>query len=139
MNRVQIKSRLIQNGHRLTSSRSQIVDALLVSGGHISADALYEQMKGAGKTVGRMTVFRTLDLLAQIGAIRPTYQQTGAAHYILLHDGHHHHIICTQCDQTIEFDDCILSDLGDQLSQRFDFDITGHLIELYGLCANCRI
>lgn len=138
MNRVQIKSQLIQKGHRLTSSRSEVVDALLLAGGHVSADRLYERMKESGSTIGRMTVYRTLDLLAEIGLIRPTYQSSGAAHYILLNDGHHHHIVCTQCDETVEFDECVLAEMSEQLSQRFNFAISGHLVELYGLCAKCQ-
>ena len=137
MERYQIESQLIQHGHRLTAARRTVIDALLTAGGHISADRLYEQLKANGEQVGRMTVFRTLDLLVEVGLIRPVYQGDGAAHYILLRDGHHHHLVCTSCNKHFEFDECNLHDLSERLSAQFNFKVAGHLIEIYGTCADC--
>jgi Fur family ferric uptake transcriptional regulator len=85
-----------------------------------------------------MTVYRTLDLLNELGLIRPVYQGTGAAHYVWMHDGHHHHLVCSGCDQVIEFEDCVIEEVAEQLSRRFNFQIEGHLLELYGVCGDCQ-
>lgn len=139
MNVQQIEEKLVASGHRTTLARKSVIEALLGCGGHITADNLYDSMREAGSTVGRMTVFRTLDLLAETGVIRPIYQGSGAAHFILFDDGHHHHLVCTQCSQTVEFDDCSLADaLSQELTTRHGFQITGHLLEIYGLCAGCQ-
>ena len=134
-----IVQKLTANGHRPTASRLEVVKMLQRVGGHVTADTLYEKMRDGGSSVGRMTVFRTLDLLAEIGIIRPIYQGSGAAHFVLLEGGHHHHLVCTQCDKTIEFEDCSLADgLSQQLANEHGFQISGHLMEIYGVCAECQ-
>ncbi len=134
----QIQAALKQQGYRLTSSRQKIVQALLGSGGHLTADDLLEVIHETDTTVGRMTVYRTLELLSELGLIRPVYQGTGAAHYILLDGGHHHHLICSSCDAVIEFEECGLQEVETLLAARFDFAIEGHLVEFYGRCQNCQ-
>ena len=135
----QIEAQLSAKGHRTTMARRSVINALLTFGGHMTADDLYASMRNAGSTIGRMTVFRTLDLLAEIGSIRPIYQGSGAAHFVVLEDGHHHHLVCTQCADSVEFDDCTLADeLCQQLATQHQFQIAGHMLEIYGLCANCQ-
>ena len=133
-----IQAALKEKGYRLTSSRQKIVRALLGCGGHVTADGLLEEVHEIDTTVGRMTVYRTLELLSELGLIRPVYQGTGAAHYILLDGGHHHHLICSGCDAVIEFEECGLQEVGKLLAERFDFAIEGHLVEFYGRCQNCQ-
>ena len=124
-------------GLRVTAARRAIIDTLLDSGGHLTADELTERVHQRATGIGRMTVYRTLDLLCDIGVLRPVYQGTGAAHYILLHDGHHHHLVCSDCQRVIEFDDCALGDLPARIARRYGFRVEGHLLELYGVCAAC--
>lgn len=125
-------------GFRLTQARRTILDTLIQAGGHLSADDLAEQVHAIEPRIGRMTVYRTLELLCELGVVRPIYQGTGAAHYIFLHEGHHHHLICNQCHQVIEFDDCAIGEIAQLIGQRFNFQLQGHLLEFYGLCADCQ-
>lgn len=133
-----LRRSLVRHGYRLTSARDAILRALAESGGHITADDLVALVHRDAAGVGRMTVYRTLDLLQQLGLVQPVYQGTGAAHYILLMNGHHHHLKCSTCDRIIEFDDCVVGDLIEALKQRFDFEIWGHVLEVHGLCSDCR-
>lgn len=128
---------LAGRGYRLTAARRVILDTLADSGGHLTADELTERVRQRSTAIGRMTVYRTLDLLCDLGLLRPVYQGTGAAHYILMEDGHHHHLICTNCSQVFEFDECMLDELPEQVAERFGFAVRGHLLELYGTCADC--
>lgn len=125
-------------GYRLTAARRAILDTLVESGGHLTADELTDRVRGQAAGIGRMTVYRTLDLLCDLGLLRPVYQGTGAAHYILMEDGHHHHLICSGCSRVIEFDECALGDLPVRIARRFGFRVEGHLLELYGMCAECN-
>jgi Fur family ferric uptake transcriptional regulator len=129
---------LSDNGYRLTPARRAIVAALAGSGHHMTADALVELVNREAPSIGRMTVYRTLDLLCELGQLRPVYQGSAAAHYVLLHDGHHHHLICSHCQQVVEFDDCVIGSLAELIGERFDFEVQGHLLEFYGLCPECR-
>lgn len=129
---------LTDNGYRLTASRQIILTTLVDCGGHISADDLAAKVHEAAPHVGRMTVYRTLDLLCELGLIRPIYQGTGAAHYILMDGGSHHHLICNRCGLVIEFSECLSQEVGHHLSQQFNFQIQSHLLEFHGLCINCQ-
>lgn len=125
-------------GYRLTAARQAILAALAAAGEHPTADALAAAVHQAAPGVGRMTVYRTLDLLCDLGLLRPVYQGTGAAHYVLLLDGHHHHLVCSRCRRVIEFDDCALGELAETVARRYGFVVEGHLLEFYGRCAECR-
>lgn len=122
----------------MTSARRAVLEGLLSAGGHVSADELFELLREAGSEVGRMTVYRTLDLLTELGLVRPIYQGTGAAHYILLLDGHHHHLICTRCHAVVEVDSCIVSNIERRVMGDNDFEVHGHLLEVFGICRACR-
>ena len=129
---------LRESGYRLTSARRTIWQALVSCGGHVSADELVTLVRREAPGVGRMTVYRTLDLLHELGLIRPVYQGTGAAHYILMDEGHHHHLICSACNRVVEFDECAVQEMGKSISDRFHFQIEGHLLEFYGVCPDCQ-
>lgn len=133
----ELSGALEARGFRLTAARRVILDTLVDSGDHLTADELTELVRRRSTGIGRMTVYRTLDLLCDLGLLRPVYQGTGAAHYILLHDGHHHHLICSDCSRVIEFDECALGDLPARIARRFGFRVEGHLLELYGVCEMC--
>lgn len=129
---------LQQKGYKLTQSRRHILAALIASEGHITADGLYDSVSQEQPGIGRMSVYRTLDLLSQLGLIRPFYQQTGAAHYILLDNGHHHHLVCSHCGKVIEFDDCAVKKVERAVRRNYNFEIQGHLLEFIGRCSDCQ-
>ncbi len=127
-----------KKGYRLTAARRSIVAALVSSKGHISADELVDILHQGATDIGRMTVYRTLDLLTELGLIRPVYQGSAAARYVLLADGHHHHLICSSCQRVIEFDLCTLREIESILSSQSQFAVEGHLLEIYGRCHSCQ-
>ncbi len=129
---------IVSQGYRQTTARRAILQTLIKSGGHVTADELADQVRVENPSVGRMTVYRTLDLLSELGLIRPIYQGTGAAHYVLLDQGRHHHLICNRCGTTIEFEHCGSETLSQALSEQFNFEIQAHLLEFYGLCEDCQ-
>jgi Fur family ferric uptake transcriptional regulator len=134
----EFKTMLASRGYRLTRARHAVLRALVGAGGHLSADELAELLRESGSEVGRMTVYRTLDLLTELGLVRPIYQGTGAAHYILMVDGHHHHLVCTRCHAVVEIDSCIVKNIERQVMSRSGFEVHGHLLEVFGICEDCR-
>ncbi|MDX1613673.1 MAG: Fur family transcriptional regulator [Candidatus Promineifilaceae bacterium] len=130
--------RLQDGGYRLTEARQAILQALVESAGHISADELVGLLERRSISVGRMTVYRTLEVLSVLGIVRATYLGSGAAHYILIDDGHHHHLICSNCETVIEFEQCMVAEIDRIVGEHFDFEISGHLLEVFGRCSQCR-
>lgn len=128
---------LEKNGYRLTAARRSILAALVACQGHVSADELVEIVHRAAPGVGRMTVYRTLELLTDLSLIRPVHQGAAAARYVLMDDGHHHHLVCHSCNRIIEFDQCVLQEIEQVVGRHHDFEIQGHLLEIYGRCQEC--
>jgi Fur family ferric uptake transcriptional regulator len=133
------KNKLRLAGHKLTNARLTVLAVIEQLGGHVTSAEVLDAVAHADASIGRASVFRTLELLTQVGIIRPTYLESSITpHYVMMPGGHHHHIICTSCNRVIEFDDCGLSDLENELQERLGVQITGHLLEFYGICAQCQ-
>jgi Fur family ferric uptake transcriptional regulator len=130
--------RLRDAGHKLTHARLTVLSVLEESGGHVTSAEVLEQVNQRDASIGRASVFRTLDLLTALSIIRPTFIHTSLTPtYVLLPDGHHHHIICTNCNRVIEFEDCGLDAVAAELERRLHVKLSGHLLEFYGLCDRC--
>lgn len=129
---------LRQAGYKITTPRLTILDILEHSGGHITAAELLAQVEARDPSIGRASVFRTLDLMIKLGILWTSVEGGSTVHYMLMPNGHHHHIICTSCRQRVEFDNCRLDPLIAELEAQYGFKIEGHLLELYGVCNQCR-
>src|SRR5690606_9451510 len=131
--------RLRDAGYKLTTARLTVLSVLEDGGGHMTSAEVLEKVDQTAPEIGRASVFRALDLFTRLSIIRPTYiNDSSTPTYVLMPGGHHHHIICTNCDRIIEFDNCHLEGVERELERQFNVQITGHLLEFYGLCANCK-
>lgn len=134
------KSRLRDAGYKLTHARLTVLDVIQNLGGHCTSAQVLESVSASDESIGRASVFRTLDLLTQLGIIRPTYVDTSMTpQYVMMPNGHHHHIICSNCNQVIEFENCGLSELTSKLEAEYNLNITGHLLEFYAECKDCNV
>lgn len=130
--------RLRDAGYRLTKVRLTVLQILEENDGHMTSSQILEATQELDNSIGRASVFRTLDLLTGLMIIRPTYIESSVTPtYVLMPDGHHHHIVCSNCNKIIEFHDCDLDKLAAQLEHTYNVKITGHLLEFYGLCSQC--
>lgn len=126
------------SGYKMTPARRAVVEALARASDHLTAPDVVEAVAKQAPTVGRASVYRTLELLTQLGMVQLSSLGGVTATYLLTSAGHHHHVICRKCHHTVEFEDCWLDDLEKTLSQRLGFLIEGHLVEVYGLCLACQ-
>jgi len=131
--------RLRDAGYKITHARQTVLTALEHGSGHMTSAQVLDAVSALDSGIGRASVFRTLDMLSRLSLIRPTFVDgSGAPVFVLLPNGHHHHVVCTGCGAVIEFDDCGLAALSAQLEASTGIHIIGHLLEFYGLCADCR-
>ena len=134
----QHKERLRTAGYKLTNARLTVLAAIEALGGHVTSAEVLAEVETRNAAIGRASVFRTLDLLTRLGIIRPTYIASSVTpSYVLLPDGHHHHIICVRCARVIEFEDCGLGEMTRQLERKLRVRLLGHLLEFFGLCEAC--
>lgn len=142
--------RLFQgHGYRMTAPRQAIIDVLSKSPGHPSAEDMYFEVHRIYPGVGLTTVYRTLELLVQMGIAFKFDFGDGRARYELVEGpkgiGHHHHLVCNNCGRIIDYTDFIedevelLKRVEAGLSEKFKFKITNHLIQFYGICDKCQV
>ncbi|KAB2902293.1 MAG: transcriptional repressor [Anaerolineae bacterium] len=132
---------LHKTGYKYTKPRQLVSEVLESHAEHLSANEIWEAVSQLDPTIGRMSVYRTLDLFTQLGYIRPATRNAADIRngivYVMMHDGHHHHIICQNCGQVIEFEDCNLDKLVETLEKKYNCRIGGHLLEFFGVCDKC--
>ena len=134
-----ITSLLRQRGYKLTPQRRQVINAIAISHEHLTPAALYEKVHQQYPTVGRVTIYRTLEILSELGLICQVHGEGSYRSYLLRRPSeHHHHLICSDCGAVIDFTDCRLNELERSLSQKTGFDINSHLLELSGICPACQ-
>lgn len=134
-----ITSLLRQRGYKLTSQRRQVINAIALSHEHLTPAAIYEKVHQQHPTIGRVTIYRTLDILTELGLLCEVHAEGSCHSYLLRRPAeHHHHLICSDCGAVEDFTNCDLNELEHKLSQQTGFDINGHLLEFSGLCPDCR-
>ncbi|MBU0477059.1 transcriptional repressor [bacterium] len=135
-------------GYRVTVPREAILDMLSKSDKHLSAEDIYMKVHTRYPAIGLTTIYRTLDILANMGLIFKFDFGDGRARYELVEGPkgkmHHHHLICTSCNRIIDYTDFIddevelLKRTEKGLLKKYNFKITNHLIQFYGLCEKCQ-
>lgn len=132
------KNILTQAGCRNTRSRKAVILVLEKSEMPVSADEIYLNLKESGHNTNLSTVYRTLELLESKGLVEKTIMNDGKARYMLISSGHKHHLICTQCHKTVSINVCPIEKLAREVGKETNFDVTGHRLELYGICPHCK-
>jgi Fur family ferric uptake transcriptional regulator len=101
-----LKAVLNARGWRLTPQREKILHVFqnLPRGNHLSAEELYNLLESRGEAISLSTIYRSVKLMARMGILRELELAEGHKHYELLHSPHHH-MVCIQCNKTIEFED----------------------------------
>ncbi len=135
-------------GYRITLAREVILDTLAKTQDHLSAEDIYNRIHPKYPNVGLTTIYRTLDVLSNLGLVYKFDFGDKRARYELAEGPkgahHHHHLICTGCNRVIDYTDFIdeevklLQETEQGLSKKYNFVITNHLIQFYGLCSHCK-
>jgi Fur family transcriptional regulator, ferric uptake regulator len=131
---------LATRGLRLTPERAEIVEEVFSSHRHFDGDELTARLLNRKGTVrvSRATVYRALRLMVEAGLLRRVARPNGREVYE--HDygyPQHDHFICRECGQLIEFDNGTISEVLEEVAAKNGFRVSGHRLEVYGLCQNC--
>jgi Fur family ferric uptake transcriptional regulator len=127
---------LREHGYSVTNVRTSIFTTLHEHG-PLTVAEIYK-LCGAG--IDRASVYRTVKLFEQLGIINRVH--IGWKYKLELSDQfqhHHHHLTCQRCGSvTTLHEDSEIEEQLEVIAARYDFDMNGHLLEITGLCANCR-
>lgn len=133
----EILDQLSARGMRRTSARQAILEALLGSQEHVTAEDIAAEVNRRFPSVDVSTVYRTLDTLEQVGIIEHTHLSHGPAIFHLAEDDHQH-LVCESCGRVHEVLPEKLEPLLDAIRAEFDFDVDRRHFALVGLCGACR-
>jgi Fur family ferric uptake transcriptional regulator len=105
---------------------------------HATPEEIYGDVRQTARGINVSTVYRTLELLEQLGLVKHSHLSHGAPTYHLAEHAQHVHLVCRQCERVTEVDQATVRPLVTALeeSQGFATDV-GHLT-VFGLCAECR-
>ena len=131
--RSNITGTLEDNGYRLTLPRREIIRVLEVKREGFTAEEIVKDLP----ELGRATVYRTLKILLEIGAICRLNMLDGAPRYTPSRVEHHHHAVCVQCGAVSEFRAATLERFLRALGPEIPGVIVGHRIDLYVRCESC--
>lgn len=129
---------LAGRGLRITQARRAIVHILLGENGYLEPQRVAELARRQGQPVGLVTVYRTLELLAQLGLVRRIHAEDGCHAYAAIGEGHRHHIICERCGGVADFEGCDLSELLHRVERETGYSVSEHMLELLGMCPECQ-
>ena len=125
----------IRKKYRRSRQRDVILEELRRVRSHPTAQALYGAVRRRLPTISLGPVYRNLDLLADQGEIMRLPCPGGQTRF----DGNtkeHHHLRCTRCGRVLDVESAITVRYNN--TETDEYEITGHRIELFGLCARCR-
>jgi Fur family ferric uptake transcriptional regulator len=131
----ELRQTLHRRGLRMTPQRQLVLDAVTELG-HATPEAVCTRVQETAPAVNITTVYRTLDLLEQLGVVRHTHLGHGAPTYAT--SAHEHvHLVCHRCGAVDEIDADALDDLAASLRADTGFRLDATHVALSGLCRGC--
>ncbi|MGD8485119.1 MAG: Fur family transcriptional regulator [Chloroflexota bacterium] len=134
----EVRERLHERGLRWTPQRRLLVDVLAGTDGHITGAELVERCREQDPEVNPSTVYRTLDVLEDIGLIRHAHGLDGREEFHVRPAREHGHMHCSICHRAWEIGADDVADLVADFERTRGFRVDlGHL-SVVGICRACR-
>lgn len=124
-------------GHRLTPQRELVLHAVETLG-HATPDEVLHEVRKESQSLNISTVYRSLELLEQLGLVRHSHITDRAPTYHAASSPPHLHLVCHGCGSVTDLDPNLVEPMTALLLERYDFETDiGHLT-VFGRCAACR-
>ena len=130
------QAELRARGYRLTPQRQLVLEAVGKIG-HATPEEIAVEVRRTASGVNISTVYRTLELLEEIGLVRHTHLGHGAPTYSVAGDDDHVHLVCRDCEAVEEASSELVQDVVERLEQDKGFTVdVGHFV-VFGRCRAC--
>ena len=129
---------LEEKGGRLTGPRRVIVELLVNSDRALSPVDVFDKARSKYPKLGLVTVYRTLEILNELGLVERVHQTGGCHMYLRAAKGHEHIMLCTHCGRAAYFSGDDLGQLMEKVAKESGFVIKDHWLQLHGLCRECH-
>jgi len=135
----ELVERLRRQSRKVTGPRQAILEILRRETHPVSIREIFRALpKGNGDLA---TVYRSMHLLETMGMVKRFELGRGGARFELLRegdDGHHHHLVCTECSQIVEVPECFPETFEEHIASRSGFKSVTHKLEFFGVCPRCQ-
>lgn len=146
---------VVRAGYSNTQARRAVLEALCQANGQATPAQLLALGRARLPRLGLVTVYRTLEILGNLGLVRKLHLDEGCSTYALspasvqegeaeggasLPDGHSHshHVICRRCRRAMEFAGCNIQAVVATAEAQTGYRVTEHWLEMFGLCPECQ-
>lgn len=124
------------SGVRITPQRHAILEYLINSMAHPTADEIYKALEGKFPNMSVATVYNNLRVFKDVGLVKElTYRDSSSRFDFTTHD--HYHAICESCGKIVDFQYPGLDEVEQFASHVTGFKVSHHRLEVYGLCPDC--
>ncbi len=124
-------------GYRVTPQRQLVLEAVTKLD-HATPEEIFADVHQRARGVNVSTIYRTLELLEQLGLVSHTHLGHGAPRYHIAADADHVHLVCSECGRIIQVDPAVVRPLITALDEQYRFETdVGHLT-VFGRCGECR-
>ncbi len=132
-----VAAELAARGLRLTRQRRAVLEALADTPSSLSPLQLYEAARERCPELGLTTVYRTLEVLDEIGALRRVHGPDHCEGLMPVSAAHAHTVVCSACGRVAEFTACDVRRISAAAARETGYRITDHFLQLTGLCDRC--
>jgi Fur family transcriptional regulator, ferric uptake regulator len=124
---------------RSTWQKTAVKEQLALAKGFVSAQQLHQALLASEQKLGLTTVYRALTDMVLSEEADALTGSDGETRYRICGTEHHHHLICTSCGKTVEFELAGFEAATTELATQHGFSKVTHSIELFGICADCGV
>jgi len=127
------------HGIKNTKQRNIIFEILKQENKPLTAEQIFLNCKKLDKTISFSTIYRVLNtFISKEIVVKLTIVEDNISMFELNSTDHEHYLVCIKCNKAIDIGHCPLGAYEKSLEQTTDFEITGHKLEIYGYCSECK-
>jgi Fur family transcriptional regulator, ferric uptake regulator len=130
------QAHLRSRGYRLTPQRQLVLEAVGELG-HATPEDIATAVRRTASAVNISTVYRTLELLEELGLVQHTHLGHGAPTYSVSTDDDHVHLVCRNCGAVQEADADLMAEAVARLAAERGFALDVGHVALFGRCRGC--
>ncbi|KRK71393.1 Fur family transcriptional regulator [Lacticaseibacillus nasuensis] len=123
---------------RVTPQRDAIIQFMIASTAHPTAEQIYDALSPQFPHMSVATIYNNLKLLAELNLVEEMNSTDSATHFDFALEPHYH-AICTNCGKIFDFSYPGLNDVEQVAAEKTGFKVSGHHLEVYGLCPDCQL
>lgn len=128
---------LKNTGVRITPQRHAILEYLVESMMHPTADEIYKALEGKFPNMSVATVYNNLRVFKEVGLVKELTYGDSSSRFDYV-TSQHYHVICEKCGKIVDFSYAGLEEIENEAAKATGFVINSHRLEIYGVCQDCN-